>query len=95
MTEGRILYDYHFQPKKAVSAPFLSRLRQACGKPWRPHKIPYIVNAVNIAGGFGRADIRAAAGGVGLNLDYAYEYVIYVRKKDYQRAEDLLRAQIG
>lgn len=42
-----------------------------------------------------RADIRAAAGGAGLNLDYAYEYVIYVRKKDYQRAEDLLRAQIG
>ena len=72
MTEGRILYDYHFQPKKAVQLLFC-----------------------HIAGGFGRADIRAAAGGVGLNLDYAYEYVIYVRKKDYQRAEDLLRAQIG
>ena len=87
MTEGRILYDYHFQPKKAVQLLFC----QGSGKP----AIPYIVNAVNIAGGFGRADIRAAAGGAGLNLDYAYEYVIYVRKKDYQRAEDLLRAQIG
>ena len=94
MTEGRILYDYHFQPKKAVQFLFC----QGSGKPagsLAAHKIPYIVNAVNIAGGFGRADIRAAAGGAGLNLDYAYEYVIYVRKKDYQRAEDLLRAQIG
>lgn len=55
------------------------------------HKIPYIVNVINIAGGFGRAGIRAVTGGAGLNLDAAYEYVIYVRKKDYGRAQALLR----
>ena len=94
MTEGRILYDYHFQPKKAVQLLFCQGSGKPAGSLGGPQD-SYIVNAVNIAGGFGRADIRAAAGGVGLNLDYAYEYVIYVRKKDYQRAEDLLRAQIG
>lgn len=54
------------------------------------HKIPYIVNAVNISGGFGRADVRASTGGAGLNMDYVYEYIIYVRKKDYERANALL-----
>ena len=54
------------------------------------HKIPYIVNAVNISGGFGRADVRASTGGAGLNMDYVYEYIIYVRKKDYERTNALL-----
>lgn len=94
LTEGRILYDYHFNRKRLFSS-FSVKAQASLREALAAHKIPYIVNAVNIAGGFGRADIRAAAGGVGLNLDYAYEYVIYVRKKDYQRAEDLLRAQIG
>ena len=94
MTEGRILYDYHFQPKKAVQLLFCQGSGKPAGSPGGPQD-SYIINAVNIADGFGRADIRAASGGAGLNLDYVYEYVIYVRKKDYQRAEDLLRAQIG
>ena len=81
--------------RKRLFSSFSVKAQASLREALAAHKIPYIVNAVNIAGGFGRADIRAAAGGVGLNLDYAYEYVIYVRKKDYQRAEDLLRAQIG
>ena len=81
--------------RKRLFSSFSAKAQASLREALAAHKIPYIVNAVNIAGGFGRADIRAAAGGVGLNLDYAYEYVIYVRKKDYQRAEDLLRAQIG
>lgn len=80
MTEGRILYDYHFQPKRLFSS-FSVKAQASLREALAAHKIPYIVNAVNIAGGFGRADIRAATGGVGLNLDYAYEYVIYVRKR--------------
>ena len=90
LTEGRILLN-----RKRLFSSFSVKAQASLREALAAHKIPYIVNAVNIAGGFGRADIRAAAGGVGLNLDYAYEYVIYVRKKDYQRAEDLLRAQIG
>lgn len=78
--------------RKRLFSSFSVKAQASLREALAAHKIPYIVNAVNIAGGFGRADIRAAAGGVGLNLDYAYEYV---RKKDYQRAEDLLRAQIG
>ena len=81
--------------RKRLFSSFSVKAQASLREALAAHKIPYIVNAVNIAGGFGRADIRAAAGGVGRNLDYAYEYVIYVRKKDYQRAEDLLRAQIG
>lgn len=54
------------------------------------HKIPYIVNVVNISGGFGRANVRGSTGGAGLNMDYVYEYIIYVRKKDYERANALL-----
>ena len=77
--------------RKRLFSSFSVKAQASLREALAAHKIPYIVNAVNIAGGFG----RAAAGGAGLNLDYAYEYVIYVRKKDYQRAEDLLRAQIG
>lgn len=61
MTEGRILYDYHFQPKRLFSS-FSVKAQASLREALAAHKIPYIVNAVNIAGGFGRADIRAATG---------------------------------
>ena len=59
--------------RKRLFSSFSVKAQASLREALAAHKIPYIVNAVNIAGGFGRAVIRAAAGGVGLNLDYAYE----------------------
>lgn len=54
------------------------------------NKIPYVVKAANLTGGLGRAGIRARTGGVGLHMDYVYEYIIYVGKKDFKQAQILL-----
>ena len=34
---------------------------------------------------------RAQTGSFGINPDYSYEYKIYVHKKDYEKAAQLLR----
>lgn len=76
--------------RKRLFSSFSVKEQAALREALAAQKIPYIVNAVNISGGFGRADVRASTGGAGLNMDCVYEYIIYVRKKDYERANALL-----
>ena len=37
-----------------------------------------------------RSSGRSASRGLGINMDYAYEYYIYVHKKDYDQAGYIL-----
>ena len=46
--------------RKRLFSSFSVKAQASLREALAAHKIPYIVNAVNIAGGFGRADIRAA-----------------------------------
>ena len=65
------------------------------------NNIEYIINTVNLEAApiFGnrRAQIGSFginpdySGSFGINPDYSYEYKIYVHKKDYEKAAQLIR----
>ena len=55
------------------------------------HNIEYRVTTENPSARATSAGTRRGrAGGLGVNSDAAYEYKIYVHRKDYQRAKALL-----
>lgn len=55
------------------------------------HHIDYRVKTVNpgARGTFGSSG-RARSGSFGIDMDCAYQYYIYVHKKDYARAQSLI-----
>jgi len=55
------------------------------------HNIPYKIKVLNPGGPLGQNETRRG-GTLGINLDYAYEYKIYVRKSDYEEALHLINA---
>lgn len=56
------------------------------------HKIPYKTKTVNrMSPSPLRTGSRAHAGSFGINMDRMYEYTIYVKKADYDKAFYLLR----
>lgn len=52
------------------------------------HHIPYVTKTVNMSGGnrMGMGGHRATWGSIGENLDFSYQYYLYVHKKDYEKA---------
>ena len=53
--------------------------------------IDYYVKTKNLLSGGMSGSSRNRTGSLGINWDYAYEYKIYVRKQDYERASHLIR----
>lgn len=60
------------------------------------HKIPYVTRTVSMSGGnsFWMGGQRASWGSIGENPDYAYQYYIYVHKKNYEEASYLLAEKL-
>ncbi len=55
------------------------------------NNIPYRIKTRNLtAAGIGRANTRTRAGSFGINTDSSYEYKIYVRKSDLDKAKYLI-----
>ena len=58
----------------------------------RDHKIKYDVKVKNLLSPSPmHVGARAHAGSLGMDLTKSYEYKIYVRKADYERALELMR----
>ena len=58
----------------------------------RDHKIKYDVKVKNLLSPSPmHVGARAHAGSLGMDLTKSYEYKIYVRKADYERALELIR----
>ena len=58
----------------------------------RDHKIKYDVKVKNLLSPSPmHAGARAHVGSLGMDLTKSYEYKIYVRKADYERALELMR----
>lgn len=58
----------------------------------RDHKIKYDVKVKNLLSPSPmHVGARAQAGSLGMDLTKSYEYKIYVRKADYERALELIR----
>lgn len=53
------------------------------------NEIPYMIRVSGRSGGFGGSRSRFGTMGQNMNLDY--EYRIYVKKEDYQRAQFCVR----
>lgn len=60
------------------------------------HKLPYVTRTVNMSGGNSIlvSGHRATWGSIGENLDYTYQYYLYVHKKNYEEAAYLLAAKL-
>jgi len=51
------------------------------------YHIPYVTKTVSTSGGnFMGGGHRSTWGSMGENLDYSYQYYLYVHKKDYEEA---------
>lgn len=57
----------------------------------RNHDIEYDVRTMNLAGP-NAMSARGGSGSFGLNLAQSVEYKIYVKKKDYDKAQYLIRS---
>ena len=55
--------------------------------------IDYIVRTTNMQTAPMMGGSRGRTGSFQINQNYSYEYKIYVRKKDYERAKHLIRSQ--
>lgn len=55
------------------------------------NNIEYVVKTTNLQSATVVGSQRAYTGNYGINQDYSYEYKIYVRKGDYDRASSLIR----
>ena len=55
------------------------------------NNIEYIIKTVNLQAAPILGNRRAQTGSFGINPDYSYEYKIYVHKKDYEKAAQLIR----
>lgn len=53
--------------------------------------IDYTVKTTNLQAAPVAGSHRGRTGNFGINQDYSYEYKIYVHKKDFERAESLIR----
>lgn len=53
------------------------------------HGIDYKVKSINHRNGFGN-DSRVRMGNFGINVEYGREYVVYVKKDDFEEARELL-----
>lgn len=56
--------------------------------------IHYTIKTTNLQSPTFIGSCRGRTGSFGINLDYSYEYKIYVHKKNYDRAKWLIR-QVG
>lgn len=55
------------------------------------NNIPYIIKTRNLtATGIGRSSTRTRAGSFDINTDSSYEYKIYVKESDLERAKYLI-----
>lgn len=55
------------------------------------NNIEYVVKTTNLQSATVVGSQRAYTGNYGINQDYSYEYKIYVRKEDFDRASSLIR----
>ena len=53
--------------------------------------IDYIVKTKNLQNSGALDSQRGRIGNMGINQDYSYEYKIYVHKKDYEAARELIK----
>ena len=56
----------------------------------KAEKIEYVTKVINRNSPSPFSSERGRTGTLGQNIEKAYEYVIYVRKKDYERAEHVI-----
>lgn len=52
--------------------------------------IDYYIKTINRGSASFMSDTRSAVGAFGQKLDLSYEYIIYVRRADYEHARSLL-----
>ena len=55
------------------------------------NNIEYVVKTTNLQSATVVGSQRAYTGNYGINQDYSYEYKIYVRKKDFDKAVCLIK----
>lgn len=55
------------------------------------NQIDYEIKTINRNSPSALSDTRARTGTFGQNMDIAYEYIVYVHKKDYETVAELLR----
>lgn len=56
------------------------------------NKIDYIIKTKNLYGASFAGSRRSYVGSLGTNADYMYEYKIFVRKDDFEKAKHLINA---
>ena len=58
----------------------------------RVNNIDYTIKTINTTASSFGSSRRASTGTLGLNMDYVYEYIFYVHKKDYDLAIHLIHS---
>lgn len=81
----------HFFNRKELTATFHLKEKNRICTELDAAKIDYHIKVVNRNSSSYLSDSRWRTGTLGQMQDYTYEYIIYVKRKDYSRAEYLLR----
>lgn len=76
--------------RKEVFVTFSMEIQAKTREALTANNIDYTVKVVNRNSPSALSDTRAGTGTLGQNLDIAYEYIFYVRSKDYDKAVFLL-----
>lgn len=65
-----------------MDAKYCARIRDIL----KANSIPYSMKVTNLQSANGFGSDRRGLGTIGVNMDYTYEYQIFVRKEDYDQA---------
>ena len=79
-----------FNRRELLTTFSLDKQAAICGL-LADNNIDYYIKTINRNSASFMNDTRAVVGSFGQNLELSYEYIIYVRRADYERARSLLR----
>lgn len=78
-----------FNRRELVSTFDLKRKSNVCDS-LDSNNIDYYIKVINRNSPSAFSDTRVRMGTLGQNLDLSYEYIIYVKKKEFQRAKQVI-----
>lgn len=76
--------------RRELSTTFSMKEQARIREVLQENRIDYKIKTVNRNSPSVFSDTRARTGTFGQNMDTAYEYIVYVHKKDYENAKALL-----